>query len=142
MKVNFYKFMEKQNRENHYNKEDFIIIILIMEINSIKDMIDMEDINKDINQEILNKQKINIQKKTVYMLQICQNLLQNKIYQICLVKLNQNKYFSRNKKIETRNFVQLYATLIHQRKLNKLLKNKDIKLKIEMFMLKKTKEMN
>ena len=34
-----------------------------MEINSIKDMIDMEDINKDINQEILNKQKINIQKK-------------------------------------------------------------------------------
>lgn len=51
-----------------------------MEINSIKDMIDMEDINKDINQEILNKQKINIQKKTVYMLQICQNLLQNKIY--------------------------------------------------------------
>ena len=142
MKVNFYKFMEKQNRENNYNKEDFIIIILIMEINSIKDMIDMEDINKDINQEILNKQKINIQKKTVYMLQICQNLLQNKIYQICLVKLNQYKYFSRNKKIETRNFVQLYATLIHQRKLNKLLKNKDIKLKIEMFMLKKTKEMN
>lgn len=130
MKENFYKYQlkyliinQKCNKDIH-NKEvsnkDITTVINNKDNTNQDSKIDNHINKEDTNKDNMNKNNIiptNIQKKTVFTLQICHNQHQENNQKICLKMLNQLRFTLRNKRIATSSSALLFATLTLLKKL-------------------------